>query len=161
MNVLSDTNIWFKYLTNQQNYPCKYPYWNDYFQEILERLSSQAHLPIFACYMKSEFKCISPALKYSPELWCKIKRKKSFDTLWADPILVKVIWYFTEVSLLLMKYLKTFLWRRMGWQEILIIPPPSLSQGVSLGWHFLGLLCLRLIFQLEWECNGTFYLCVT
>lgn len=118
---------------------------------------------IFACYMKSEFKCISPALKYSPELWCKIKQKKSFDTLWADPVLVKVIWYFTEASLLLMKYLKTFLWRRRGWQEILIIPPPSVSQGVSLGWHFLGLLCLRQsnLFQLEWECNGKFYLCVT
>lgn len=45
-------------------------------------------------------------------------------------------------------------------EGILIMLPPSLFQGISWGWHFVRLRCLRIMFQLNGECSEMFHFCV-
>lgn len=148
----------------RQRYPCKYPNRNSYFLDTLQCCSSQAlflSVPHTSLLLEVRVQMYIPCFEIlcCAEMQNQTEEKFWYSMNWSYLVPCWRVCIINEVSENL-----SAKERRVA-EKILTILPPSLSQGISWGWHFLRLHCLRLFsawwFQLDGECSETFHFCVS
>lgn len=153
LNVLSQINIWKKATLSLQ-ISCLELLFSGNLQTFSHRFFSL--FPILAYCVKSEFKRVFPALKYSSMLRCKGKQNKCWYSMnWSSYGWSYLMPYWGVCIINVVAGNLSVKGRRVT-GETLIMLPPSLFQRISWGWHFVRLHCPRIIFQLDGECSKTF-----